>query len=109
MTKTCVDEECKYYTELFEKIDEEWDYYSFCTKGKTFIPYKNRICGIYTKARKCYNCNHSKSIVYETGTIDCIDYHCELQDDKMIYSDLNFSNSNYAEFPDCNIDRWKSR
>ena len=109
MIKTCVDEECKYYTELFEKIDGVWDYYSFCIKRKAFIPYENKVCKTYIKARKCYNCKYSCNIVYETGSIDCIDYHCKLQDKKMIYSDLNFSNSNYADFPDCNINKWESR
>lgn len=103
-----MDDECKYYTERFEKQNGIWDDVSFCTKNKEYIPDENEICENYLKSEKCFNCKHSREIIYETGTIYCIDYHCRLQNDKMIFSDSSWAASNYADFPDCNINKWES-
>ena len=58
--------------------------------------------------KSCPNCRHSRSIVYETGIIDCIDYHCLLQNGDLIYSDSNPYLVHYADFPQCNIGKFKS-
>ncbi len=104
----CSEYECKFYTELYGCIDKEWDHDAYCVKHKKYIP-EEKLCGEYIKAEKCFNCRFSRSIVYETGSIDCIDYHCKLQNDRMIFSDLSWSIGHYADFPDCNIDEWKMK
>ena len=108
MKEECSEKECKYFTQIFDKQNNIWDHYSFCDKYKKFIP-DEELCQEYIKAEKCYNCKHSKEIVYETGSIDCIDYHCRLQKGKMIYSDIDWAISHYAGFPDCNINKWESK
>lgn len=106
MDNSCVDQQCKYYTEKFVAKDGIWDYESFCTKQDKFIDYENEVCSDYQQSQKCFNCKHRRTIVYETGTIDSIDYHCTLQEDKFIHSDLSWCQDNYADFPDCNIKQW---
>jgi hypothetical protein len=104
----CEDKECKFYTQKYLNTDGVYDYYGYCTKHRSLIT-DVELCADYIKAEKCFNCKHSKTIVYETGTIDCIDYHCKLQNDKMLYSDSEWETDHYADFPDCNIDKWESR
>lgn len=65
-------------------------------------------CPLFEEMKSCPNCVHSKSIVYETGTIDCIDYYCLLQNNKLIYSDVSPMIIHYADFPQCNINQFES-
>lgn len=104
----CNEEQCKFYTECHDVHNGVWDDYSFCTKHKKIIDCENEICSEYIKAKKCFNCKHSRKIIYETGTIDCIDYHCKLQDKKLMYSDCNWLDDHYADYPECNINKWES-
>jgi len=108
--KTCSEIECKYYTELFEEdnLTHTFDDNSFCTKHNKYIP-EAEPCEDYEKARKCFNCEHAKEVVYETGTIDSVDYHCKLQEGKSIYSDLAWNRNHYIDFPECPINKWKEK
>lgn len=104
--KTCSDMECRYFIEKYESKDNEYDFYEFCTKHNKFIP-EEIPCENYLKAKICFNCKHKKIIVYESGCIDCIDYHCKLQENKFIFSDINFSINDFISFPDCPINKWE--
>lgn len=107
MEETCSDKECRYFKDEYDKQNGIWEFYSFCNKQNKFIP-KEIICEHYLEPQLCYNCLHSYTIVYETGTIDSIDYHCKLQNNKMIFSDLNWAISHQGDFPDCPIGKWES-
>ena len=107
MKEECYEKECKFYTQIYEKQNDIWEHYAFCINHKKFI-LEEELCENYIKAEKCFNCKHRIEKVYETGTIDCVDYHCKLQNDKMIYSDIDWAISHYADFPDCNICKWES-
>jgi hypothetical protein len=102
----CSEKECRYFKEVFEKQNGVMDYYSFCTKKNSLIP-EEVICNEYLPSHFCFNCKHQKVIVYESGEIDSIDYHCKLQNDKFIFSDLNWAISHYADFLDCPITKWE--
>jgi hypothetical protein len=105
--ETCFDKECKYLIDTYCEQNKIWDNYSFCNKHKKFIP-DEIPCSDYVKAQICSNCQFANTKVYETGTIDCIDYHCNLQNNKLIFSDTNWAINNNGNFPECPIDCWKS-
>lgn len=48
---------------------------------------KSSDCDNFVQAHTCLNCKHSKTTVYETGTIDDIEYRCPFQENKLIYDD----------------------
>jgi hypothetical protein len=104
---TCSDKECRYLIDTYCEQNEVWDIRSHCKKHNKLIPDETP-CEDYTKSYSCYNCQFANAKVYETGTIDCIDYHCNLQNDKLIFSDLNWAINNFGNFPECPIDKWKS-
>lgn len=103
-----VKDECRYLKEdLFsyefictkqqkELTDEELD---SCEYGK---------CVLFEELKACCNCKHSNVQIYETGTIDDIEYRCSLQNNKLIYDDSSFGLVHYADFPLCNIDKFES-
>lgn len=59
-------------------------------------------CADFILARTCLDCKWSRRTVYETGTIDDIEYRCTLQDNKLIYDDLNPGLDHYSDIPECN-------
>ena len=79
-----------------ELTDEELDN---CEYGK---------CALFEELKACCNCKHSSVQIYETGTIDDIEYRCTLQNNKLIYDDSSPGLVNYADFPLCNIDKFES-
>jgi len=45
--------------------------------------------------------------VYETGSIDDIEYRCKLQNNKLIYDDSNPYVTHPLDFPDCHINKYE--
>jgi hypothetical protein len=64
-------------------------------------------CEHYEQARTCMNCTYGIATVYETGTIDDIEYRCSLQNKKLMYDDSNPYYRHYADVPECNINKFK--
>lgn len=60
-------------------------------------------CKKYKPRKRCDECVHARIQVWETGAIDQINYYCKLQDGKLIYKDLSFSDHD-PDWPDCNIE-----
>ena len=94
----CIDNECKHF-HIWEK----------CSLTGAEIPDDIDItqCSNFLQARTCINCIHSVPTVYETGTIDDIEYRCPFQSNKLIYDDSNVYNGHFADVPECNINKWK--
>lgn len=96
--KNCLEDFCKhcsydpwndsYECKLDYEIKDEWD------------------CPDFEMLERCDNCIHARITVYETGTIDQVDYKCALQDNKFIYSDVT-GNPYDPDFPECNIGRFE--
>ncbi len=63
-------------------------------------------CSAFERLKSCCNCKNCNPTIYETGTIDSIDYHCKLQDNKMMYSDTNAYNTHNFDFLECPIGSW---
>lgn len=99
MSNNCYDKECRYLSE------DDYDR-TYCNKHNKLIKDDEEICINYERSKSCYNCKHSRIEVYETGTIDSIDYYCNLQDSTLIYSDISFMKSDYSRFPSCKIGKW---
>ena len=72
-----------------------------CTKVNAAISGDG--CPKFEQTQFCNTCKYAKVMVYETGTIDCIDYRCMLQNNKFIYSDNNPMRCKNALYPECNI------
>jgi len=106
MESTCSDKECRYFIDKYDKQNGIWEFYSFCKKQNNFIP-DEISCEDYLESKLCYNCKNNTIKIYESGTIDSIDYHCKLQENKLIFSDIHCFVSNYGEFPDCLINKWE--
>lgn len=105
----CIDCECKYIS-----YDVTHDDY-FCNKQNIFVPddIDKTGCPYFVQARNCLSCIHSRDIVYETGVIDCIDYHCPFQEGKdkhrgkMIYSDQSPYVSHHFDIPECTCNKFE--
>lgn len=98
----CIDNECKHlYSEMGEM---------FCELTHAEVPdnIDEIECKNFLQAHTCINCMHSKTTVYETGTIDDIEYRCPFQNNKLIYDDSNPMNSHYLDVPECNIDKFEN-
>lgn len=97
----CIDNECKHtYSYLGE---------TYCELTKQEIPDNIDIiqCENFVQARTCISCKYSISTVYETGTIDDIEYRCPFQDKKLIYDDIYVYNTHFSDVPECNIDKFE--
>lgn len=97
----CIDNECRHlYSELGE---------SFCELTHEEIPddIDTTQCDNFIQAHTCIDCAHSKATVYEMGSIDDIEYRCQLQNNKLIYDDVNPNCFHYADVPECNIAKFK--
>ena len=97
----CIDDECYYlnnqcgiwHCELYKKeVPDDID---------------QTQCENFVAAKTCINCKHSLMTVYETGTIDDIEYRCPFQNKKMIYDDSNPYNYHFFDVPECNINRFE--
>jgi len=97
----CEDEFCAYYKE--DVFDSNNDY---CSKHKNCINLIKE-CTDFELPKTCDLCRNSFTKVYETGTIDDIEYYCKLQNNKLIYDDLSPYTINYVDFPKCNIDSFE--
>ena len=77
----CIDNECKH---LYSETGE-----MFCELTHAEVPddIDEIECKNFLQAHTCINCMHSKITVYETGTIDDIEYRCPFQNNKLIYDD----------------------
>lgn len=107
MCDKCINETCKHFNQIYTQLNGIWDHHNYCKKLNEYLDDKEiLLCELYEPSMKCFNCKHGKEIIYETGTIDCIDYHCKLQDNKMIFSDSSWALFNYSDFPDCQINKW---
>lgn len=97
----CIDNECKNLYSYYG----EW----YCSLTKQEVPDGIDIteCENFIQACTCINCKHSISTVYETGTIDDIEYRCPFQDKKLIYDDSNPYCQHFADVPECNIGKFK--
>lgn len=97
----CIDNECKH---LYAYMGE-----TYCSITNEEPPDDIDItqCEFYIQAKTCINCKHSIPTVYETGTIDDIEYRCSFQGNKLIYDDLDVYVSHYADVPECNIDKFE--
>ena len=90
--------ECKY---INENINDMW----ICTKSNKEAP--DNGCNEFDMLRFCDTCKYAKILVYETGTIDCIDYRCMLQNNRLVYSDINPMRTKNAEYPSCILDMYE--
>lgn len=91
-----------------------WDYEESCILKPDFKISGNDTfsCPDYIEAKNCLTCKHSFSTVYETGTIDCIEYRCNFSGnatwlDKVIYDDSKPMLSHHYDIPDCPNNHWE--
>ena len=98
----CIDNDCKYILHTFK-------HESYCSLLAKEIPEDIDMtqCDHFVQAHTCLNCKHSKLTIYETGTIDDIEYRCPFQNNKLIYDDLDAYNTHFADVPECNINKWE--
>lgn len=110
----CIQDKCKF-------LDEDYNDNYICTKNNIIISdeqyelfenlfdkTENVSCKDFEELKSCKNCRFSRVIEYESGVIDSLDYHCPLQEGKMIYSDISPYRNKNIDFPECNIDKWES-
>ena len=103
----CYDDNCKYYFNTCYLTDG-------CKLKPDFkIPDDDTIpCPDYIEAKNCLTCKHSIPTVYETGTIDCIEYRCNFSGnvtwtDKVVYNDSEPMLQHHYDIPDCPNGHWK--
>lgn len=97
----CIDNNCRY----LNSYPIPW----FCELTYEEIPDDIDVtqCDNFIQACTCIDCVHSRTTVYETGTIDDIEYRCKFQGNKLIYDDSNPYCKHYVDVPECNIGRFK--
>lgn len=98
---------CKYF-------QDTWDYKENCELSPDFkIPDDTTFCcSDYVEVRNCLTCKYSTAIIYETGTIDCIEYRCGFNKrptwtDKVIYNDSEPMISHHYNIPECPNGHWE--
>lgn len=106
----CIQNECRF-------LNEDYKDNCICTKNNIIIseeqmdlfdPINSSValdCDDFEQQKSCNTCKYSSIIYYDD---DCEDYHCTLQNRKMIYSDIAIYMNNNSDFPFCNIDKWES-
>ena len=99
----CIDDACKHCYDYCK----EWERYCKLTGEKIPDDIDITQCENFVQAKTCLDCKYSKLTVYETGTIDDIEYRCSLQDNKLIYDDSNACCKHYPDIPECNIGKFK--
>lgn len=97
----CIDNNCRYLNSYYL----EW----FCELNHEKVPDDIDViqCEHFAQARTCIDCVHSRITVYETGTIDDIEYRCPFQNNKLIYDDSNPCCIHYFDIPECNIGKFE--
>lgn len=99
----CIDNECIHSKSIIgDWVCELDESYPDCIIDDDFD------CPNFIQAKNCLSCKHSSQTVYETGTIDDIEYRCILQDKKMIYDDNDPYNQHHSDIPECNCGKWES-
>lgn len=103
----CYDDNCKYYFNTCYLTDG-------CKLKPDFkIPDDDTIpCSDYIEAKNCLTCKYSIPTVYETGTIDCIEYRCNFSGnvtwtDKVVYNDSEPMLRHHYDIPDCPNGYWE--
>ena len=104
--KNCCELECAYYKYPLVWKNGMCDNEPYCIKQNCEIP-NETICDNYKQATVCLNCKYANLDILETGEIDALDYHCSLQNNKLIYSDISLTCVDYADFPCCPINMWE--
>lgn len=101
----CIDNECRHLCTGF--VNGYYD--NVCALTGKAIPDDIDItqCENYQQAHTCIDCIHSRITIYETGTIDDIEYRCPFQNKKMIYDDLEPGIRHYADVPECPINKFQ--
>lgn len=104
MQNNCMNMPCIYHYYTYSPYYED-----YCLKRKSTLPQDiDEInCGLFQLACTCLDCKHAIIAVYETGTIDDIEYRCKLQNNKLIYDDSNPYNKHYKDIPKCNINKFE--
>lgn len=99
----CFDKPCVYHGHDLNKFD------SYCFKLKcTIEDYPDgENCEAFELAETCLDCKHSRETVYETGTIDDIEYRCPFQNNKLIYDDSSPYHEHYNDIPKCNVGKFE--
>lgn len=99
----CIDNACRY----LNSYPAEW----FCELNHEEVPDDIDVtqCKYFAQARTCVDCMHSRICVYETGTIDDIEYRCPFQNNRLIYDDSNPNCIHYFDVPECNIGRFEEK
>lgn len=102
----CAVNDCKFYD---EEIDDQ-----FCRKkcvqlSDNIYDDDDWDCEDFEEARVCANCQHSRTTVYETGTIDDIEYRCPFLDNKLVYDDLSPCSRHFSDMPQCSTGKFEHR
>lgn len=58
-------------------------------------------------AKTCIDCKYRNATIYETGTIDDVEYRCPFQGNKLMYDDINPLVSHYSDVPECNVEKFE--
>ncbi len=101
----CEEEFCAFYK------DDIFREHEYCSKRDCYIDELTDTngCDYFEMPKTCDFCKHSFLEIYETGTIDDVEYYCKLQNNKLIYDDLSPYVVNYVDFPKCNIDKFERK
>ena len=104
--KNCFQYPCKFHSHNWKlSYFEEW----YCLKQQCEIDdiVEKINCKDFQLAKTCLDCKHSWPRVYETGTIDDIEYRCKLQNDKLIYDDSEYDINHYYKITECKKNKFE--
>ena len=104
--KNCFQYPCKFHSYSW-KLSYFGDQYCLKQQYEIDDMIKKINCKDFQLAKTCLDCKHSWPRVYETGTIDDIEYRCKLQDDKLIYDDSECGIHHYYNIPECKINKFE--
>lgn len=104
MKNNCIDSPCIYSNYCFNPFNDFWCSLHNCEPPDNIDEIG---CNDFELARTCLDCKHHIPTIYETETIDDIEYRCEFQGKKLIYDDTNCGMNHYANIPKCNIDKFE--
>ena len=102
-------DDCKYFFENSDHSCWQKEKYRCLANSELIITDDDFDCVDYTIAKNCVTCKHSQERVYETGTVDGIQYRCPFQNNAVIYKDTNFMNLHHYSIPECQINKWETR
>ena len=91
----CFDHPCKY------RYDDA--HTCFCHLRMCVIPdnIDETGCKYFELAETCITCKHSIETVYETGTIDDIEYRCPFQNNALVYDDIRPGVEHFFDVDKC--------